>query len=90
VPGELGRCKHSICNREFVGSNPTPGFEREYAYIPAGRCWRGGITMAECAVCGAQVREDVPTADSDHDGETYYFESAKCKELFDEDPSQYT
>jgi YHS domain-containing protein len=46
--------------------------------------------MTECAVCGAQVREDVPTADSDHDGESYYFESAKCKELFDEDPSQYT
>jgi YHS domain-containing protein len=46
--------------------------------------------MPECAVCGSQVSDDVPTADVEHDGETYYFESAKCKELFDEDPSQYT
>jgi YHS domain-containing protein len=47
------------------------------------------IEMTKCAVCDAQVREDVPAADSDHDGETYYFESAKCKEIFDEDPGQY-
>jgi YHS domain-containing protein len=48
------------------------------------------LTMAECPVCSSQVRDDVPTADSEHDGETYYFESAKCKELFDADPSEYT
>jgi YHS domain-containing protein len=46
--------------------------------------------MAECPVCGSQVRDDVPAADSEHDGETYYFESAKCKEMFEGDPSEYT
>ena len=45
--------------------------------------------MVECAVCGAQVREDIPTGQTEHDGETYYFEAAKCKELFEETPSEY-
>lgn len=50
----------------------------------------GGITMAECAVCGSHVRDDVPNADTEHDGETYFFESAKCKEMFENDPDEYT
>ena len=45
---------------------------------------------AECPVCGERVDETVPPADVDHDGETYYFESAKCKERFKENPSKYT
>ncbi len=46
--------------------------------------------MAECAVCGSHVRDDVPNADTEHDGETYFFESAKCKEMFENDPDEYT
>lgn len=46
--------------------------------------------MAECPVCGSLTRDDVPTADTEYDGETYYFEAAKCKELFEENPDEYT
>lgn len=45
--------------------------------------------MPICAVCGSHVSEDVPTADVELDGNTYYFESAKCKELFEESPGDY-
>lgn len=46
--------------------------------------------MPECAVCGSHVDNETPNADLEHDGETYYFEAAKCMELFEEDPSEYT
>lgn len=36
------------------------------------------------------VDDDVPAVDVKHDGETYYFESAKCKELFEGNPDEYT
>ena len=45
---------------------------------------------SECPVCGSHVDEDVPTADTEYDGDQYTFESAKCKEKFEEDPSEYT
>jgi YHS domain-containing protein len=45
---------------------------------------------SECPVCGSYVDEDVPTADTEYDGDQYTFESAKCKEKFEEDPSEYT
>lgn len=45
---------------------------------------------SECAVCGSYVDEDVPTADAEYDGERYVFESAKCKEKFENDPDDYT
>ena len=46
--------------------------------------------MAECPVCGSHVRDDVPPASAEHDGETYTFEAAKCKELFENDPDEYS
>ena len=45
--------------------------------------------MPECPVCGSMVRDDVPSVDVEHDGETYYFESTKCKERFVENPNEY-
>ena len=45
---------------------------------------------AECPVCGSDVDEDVPTADTEYEGGTYVFESAKCKEQFEENPDEYT
>jgi YHS domain-containing protein len=45
---------------------------------------------SECPVCGSYVDENVPRADTEHDGERYVFESAKCKELFEGDPDEYT
>jgi YHS domain-containing protein len=45
---------------------------------------------SECPVCGSYVDEDVPTADTEYDGDRYTFESAKCKEKFDKDPGEYT
>jgi YHS domain-containing protein len=58
--------------------------------IPREKITTEEINMAECAVCGSHVSDDVPTADVEHDGSTYYFESAKCKEMFEEDPSDYS
>lgn len=46
--------------------------------------------MIECAICGSHVRDDVPTANVEHEGETYYFESTKCREMFENDPNNYT
>lgn len=46
--------------------------------------------MANCPVCGSYVRDDVPAADTEHNGELYFFEAAKCKELFESDPDEYT
>ena len=45
--------------------------------------------MTECQVCGSMVDNDVPAVDVEYEGDTYYFESAKCKELFQEDPDEY-
>lgn len=45
---------------------------------------------AECPVCSERVDDKVPNAGVEHDGETYYFESAKCKEWFKQNPSEYT
>lgn len=45
--------------------------------------------MTHCPVCDSYVDDNVPTASLEQGGETYYFESAKCKERFEEDPSQY-
>lgn len=44
----------------------------------------------ECPVCGSHVDTTVPAVDVEHDGEQYVFESAKCKELFVENPDEYT
>lgn len=47
-------------------------------------------SMAHCATCGSYVRDDVPTANVNHNGEMYYFESTKCRELFENEPDKYT
>ena len=43
----------------------------------------------DCPVCGSHIDDTVPTADTEYEGEQYYFESAKCKELFEENPDEY-
>ena len=40
-------------------------------------------------VCGMQVEEGSAAGRSEHQGQTYYFCSAGCKEKFDEDPQRY-
>lgn len=48
-------------------------------------------TMTEtCPVCGSRINKHVPTAGTERDGTEYHFESAKCKELFEENPDEYT
>ena len=52
---------------------------------------RGGeFTMAKDPVCGMQVNEQQAAGKSEHQGETYYFCSASCKQRFDQDPQRYT
>jgi Cu+-exporting ATPase len=40
-------------------------------------------------VCGMQVEEESAAGRSEHEGRTYYFCSAGCKEKFDEGPQRY-
>ena len=40
-------------------------------------------------VCGMQVEEGRAAGTSEHEGQTYYFCSAGCKEKFAEDPRRY-
>lgn len=40
-------------------------------------------------VCGMQVDERTAAGRSEHEGQTYYFCSAGCKEKFDQDPARY-
>ena len=40
-------------------------------------------------VCGMQVDERTAAGQSQHEGRTYYFCSAGCKEKFDQDPERY-
>jgi YHS domain-containing protein len=46
--------------------------------------------MARDPVCGMQVNEQQAAGKSEHQGETYYFCSAGCKQRFDQDPQRYT
>lgn len=46
-------------------------------------------TAETCPVCGSRIDATVPTAGTEYDGNEYHFESAKCKELFDENPGEY-
>ena len=48
--------------------------------------------MAKDLVCGMQVDEQQATSrglTSEHQGQTYYFCSAQCKQQFDRDPQRY-
>ena len=40
-------------------------------------------------VCGMQVDDRDAAAQSEYEGETYYFCSQGCKKKFDQDPEQY-
>jgi Cu+-exporting ATPase len=45
--------------------------------------------MATDPVCGMKIAEATAAATSMYKGETYYFCSALCKQLFDRDPEKY-
>jgi len=55
---------------------------------PRGALKRGDRTMAKDPVCGMEMKEGTALASS-HQGTTYYFCSASCKERFDKDPAQF-
>jgi YHS domain-containing protein len=40
-------------------------------------------------VCGVEVTYETAQARSEYDGQTYYFHSLECKEVFDKDPEKY-
>jgi Cu+-exporting ATPase len=41
-------------------------------------------------VCGMRIAEASAAATSHHEGRTYHFCSALCKQVFDRDPGKYT
>lgn len=40
-------------------------------------------------VCGMNVEPDQAVGESEYQGQTYYFCCEECKQLFDEDPTNY-
>ena len=40
-------------------------------------------------VCGMELMPELAIAETDYDGQTYYFCSEDCFEAFDEDPERY-
>ena len=46
--------------------------------------------MATDPVCKMTVDEGAAAAKAEHEGKTYYFCSAGCKEAFEKDPVKYT
>jgi P-type Cu+ transporter len=47
------------------------------------------LGMVEDPVCGMQVNIDTAPAQTEYDGEIYYFCSQGCKQAFEENPEQY-
>lgn len=45
--------------------------------------------MAKDPVCGMDVQEAQAAGKSEHQGQTYYFCSAGCKQRFDQTPQQF-
>ena len=45
--------------------------------------------IAKDPVCGMDIGTASAAGQTDHEGQTYYFCGAKCKEKFDADPAQY-
>jgi YHS domain-containing protein len=45
--------------------------------------------MAIDPVCGMDVNESNPPAQTNYDGKTYYFCSEECKQDFEEDPEDF-
>ena len=40
-------------------------------------------------VCGMEVTYETAQARSEYNGQTYYFDSLECKEIFDREPEKY-
>lgn len=45
--------------------------------------------MALDPVCGMEVDETKPPAQTEYDGVRYYFCSQNCRNVFEEDPEEY-
>ena len=43
----------------------------------------------QCTVCGADIHKEDEPEQAEHEGETYYFDSAECQERFEENPGEY-
>jgi Cu+-exporting ATPase len=45
--------------------------------------------MAKDPVCGMEVSPESAAAQSQYNGQTYYFCSKSCKQKFDQNPNQF-
>lgn len=45
--------------------------------------------MSDCPVCGMDVDDSDPPAQTEYEGETYTFCGDGCREQFEENPQQY-
>ncbi len=46
-------------------------------------------TAVKDPVCGMDIEAESAAAQTEHNGKTYFFCGAKCKEKFDANPEQY-
>src|SRR5688572_30627318 len=56
---------------------------------PTGLWRKDEKLMAKDPVCGMEIDEAKAAGKSEHDGQTFYFCSAGCKQKFDQDPHRY-
>jgi YHS domain-containing protein len=52
-------------------------------------CSKGAMTMAKDPVCQMDVEPKHAAAQSQYQGQTYYFCAVACKTRFDADPGEY-
>lgn len=47
------------------------------------------MAMVKDPVCGMEIESSQAAAQTQYEGQSYFFCSNECKEQFEEDPSQY-
>lgn len=84
-PSPVGSNAHDggrVHNTCVFNRKPEPSNRVQASY-------RRGARVATDPVCGMSVDEKTTKMTSTHDGRTFYFCSASCKETFDNDPHRY-
>jgi YHS domain-containing protein len=71
-------------------AEPSPGEPLDPEEIPVELPPDEPHVMLRDPVCGAAVNPNAAPARSQHAGETYFFCSSACREVFDADPRRYT
>jgi Cu+-exporting ATPase len=72
-----------------VAAWPWPGDRYRFSIAHAARRAAKEIVMAKDPVCHMDVEPKTAAAQSQYQGQTYYFCAVGCKTKFDADPGKY-